>query len=230
MTRYVGALDQGTTSTRFMVFDTEGSVVSVARKEHGQIYPRPSWVERDRLEIWRNTEDVAAAALAGAGLRPAGSIAIPGGARAVAPRQPRSHPRERRNRKPCPGRRGQRRCFISSPPFPGCSLHIGRRTPAAPSSDSRATRTAATSPVRHARRSPTRGRLRGWPRRRYLVEPGRARPPLERRQAVASGHGRRRARTLLPALEEGRHAFVRLGRDALARIRALTSAPRVLFL
>ncbi len=58
MTAYIGALDQGTTSTRFMVFDRRGRAVSVAQKEHEQIYPNPGWVEHDALEIWRRTLEV----------------------------------------------------------------------------------------------------------------------------------------------------------------------------
>ncbi len=58
MTAYIGALDQGTTSTRFMVFDRRGRVVSIAQKEHEQIYPNPGWVEHDALEIWRRTLEV----------------------------------------------------------------------------------------------------------------------------------------------------------------------------
>ena len=52
MADYVGALDQGTTSTRFMIFDHSGSVVGVDQKEHEQIYPKPGWVEHDPKEIW----------------------------------------------------------------------------------------------------------------------------------------------------------------------------------
>ena len=48
MKDYVGAIDQGTTSTRFMVFDRSARIVSVAQKEHEQIFPRPGWVEHDR--------------------------------------------------------------------------------------------------------------------------------------------------------------------------------------
>ena len=51
MTEYVGALDQGTTSTRFMIFDRDGSVVSIAQEEHSQIFPQPGWVEHDPIEI-----------------------------------------------------------------------------------------------------------------------------------------------------------------------------------
>ena len=53
--RYIGAIDQGTTSTRFIVFDRAGGIVASAQKEHQQIYPQPGWVEHDPLEIWRNT-------------------------------------------------------------------------------------------------------------------------------------------------------------------------------
>jgi glycerol kinase len=55
---YIGALDQGTTSTRFIVFDRSGRIVSSAQKEHQQIYPQPGWVEHDPEEIWRSTGDV----------------------------------------------------------------------------------------------------------------------------------------------------------------------------
>jgi len=65
---YVGALDQGTTSTRFMVFDHGGSVVAVAQQEHEQIFPRPGWVEHDPDEIRRRTTAVMQDCLAGAGL------------------------------------------------------------------------------------------------------------------------------------------------------------------
>jgi glycerol kinase len=60
---YIAAIDQGTTSTRFIVFDREGRIISMAQKEHAQICPRPGWVEHDPMEIWRNTEDVIKAAL-----------------------------------------------------------------------------------------------------------------------------------------------------------------------
>ncbi len=64
MTRYIGAIDQGTTSTRFIVFDGGGNIVSVHQKEHAQIMPQPGWVEHDAIEIWRNTREVIAEALA----------------------------------------------------------------------------------------------------------------------------------------------------------------------
>jgi glycerol kinase len=70
MTRYVGAIDQGTTSTRFIVFDRTGTSVASAQKEHAQIFPRPGWVEHDPIEILQNTLEVVGAALARAGLRP----------------------------------------------------------------------------------------------------------------------------------------------------------------
>ncbi len=63
MTRFVGAIDQGTTSTRFIVFDRGGNAISQAQKEHRQIFPRPGWVEHDPAEIWRNTREVIAEAL-----------------------------------------------------------------------------------------------------------------------------------------------------------------------
>jgi glycerol kinase len=58
MAQYAAAIDQGTTSTRFMVFDHGGQVVSVDQKEHEQIYPKPGWVEHDPLEIWQRTQEV----------------------------------------------------------------------------------------------------------------------------------------------------------------------------
>jgi glycerol kinase len=64
MTKYVAAIDQGTTSTRCILFDHEGRVAAVAQKEHEQIYPKPGWVEHDPLEIWRNTQEVVSQATA----------------------------------------------------------------------------------------------------------------------------------------------------------------------
>jgi glycerol kinase len=68
MTRYVGAIDQGTTSTRFIVFDRGGNIITSVQMEHRQIFPKPGWVEHDAMEIWQNTQEVAGAALARAGL------------------------------------------------------------------------------------------------------------------------------------------------------------------
>jgi glycerol kinase len=64
LTEYVAALDQGTTSTRCMLFDAAGSVVSVEQVEHQQVLPRAGWVEHDPLEIWSNARAVIAGALA----------------------------------------------------------------------------------------------------------------------------------------------------------------------
>lgn len=63
MSRYVAAIDQGTTSTRFMIFDHDGNVVAMDQKEHRQIYPKPGWVEHDPLEIWGRTQEVMRGAL-----------------------------------------------------------------------------------------------------------------------------------------------------------------------
>jgi glycerol kinase len=68
MADYVGALDQGTTSTRFMIFDHSGGVVGVDQKEHEQIYPKPGWVEHDPKEIWERSGEVTAGALKKAGI------------------------------------------------------------------------------------------------------------------------------------------------------------------
>ncbi|HET9323371.1 MAG TPA: glycerol kinase GlpK [Gaiellaceae bacterium] len=63
MAQYAAAIDQGTTSTRFMVFDHGGQVVSVDQKEHEQIYPKPGWVEHDAMEIWQRTQEMIQAGL-----------------------------------------------------------------------------------------------------------------------------------------------------------------------
>ena len=76
MTAYLGAIDQGTTSTRFIVFDRSGRIVSVAQKEHEQIYPKPGWVEHDPDEIWRLTQEVIEEAMNRHGLRPKDLAAI----------------------------------------------------------------------------------------------------------------------------------------------------------
>ena len=67
MAKYAAALDQGTTSSRAMVFDHGGRVVSVAQKEHEQIYPKPGWVEHDAKEIWARSQEVLDEALSAAG-------------------------------------------------------------------------------------------------------------------------------------------------------------------
>ncbi|MFC6882481.1 MULTISPECIES: glycerol kinase GlpK [Actinomadura] len=66
--RYVMSIDQGTTSTRCILFDHGGRLVSVAQREHRQHFPRPGWVEHDPVEIWRNLERIAPEALAQAGV------------------------------------------------------------------------------------------------------------------------------------------------------------------
>src|SRR5262249_22996725 len=76
MAEYVAAIDSGTTSTRFIVFDRAGKVVSVAQQEHQQIYPRPGWVEHDPAEIWQRTQDVVAAAMKQKDLMPCDIAAI----------------------------------------------------------------------------------------------------------------------------------------------------------
>lgn len=63
MADYIVAIDQGTTSTRAIVFDHSGSIVSVGQKEHEQIFPRAGWVEHDPIEIWDNTREVIGQAL-----------------------------------------------------------------------------------------------------------------------------------------------------------------------
>ena len=76
MPTYIGAIDQGTTSSRFIVFDRSGRIVSSAQKEHEQIYPKPGWVEHDPEEIWRHTRDVIREAMAARGLQPEDLAAI----------------------------------------------------------------------------------------------------------------------------------------------------------
>ena len=63
MSNYIAAIDQGTTSTRFIVFDHGGNVVVVDQKEHQQIYPKPGWVEHDAMQIWQRTLEVMNGAL-----------------------------------------------------------------------------------------------------------------------------------------------------------------------
>jgi glycerol kinase len=77
MAKYVAAVDQGTTSTRCMLFDHSGGVVSVHQLEHEQIYPKAGWVEHDPMEIWARTQDVIKGALEKASVKP-GDIAAVG--------------------------------------------------------------------------------------------------------------------------------------------------------
>jgi len=76
MPAYLGALDQGTTSTRFIVFDRSGRIVSSAQEEHEQIYPAPGWVEHDPDEIWRRTQSVIRPAMQQEILQPGDLAAI----------------------------------------------------------------------------------------------------------------------------------------------------------
>jgi glycerol kinase len=73
---YIGAIDQGTTSTRFIVFDRGGRVISVSQKEHEQIYPNPGWVEHNPDEVWQRTREVIAGAMASGNLKPQDLAAI----------------------------------------------------------------------------------------------------------------------------------------------------------
>jgi glycerol kinase len=73
---YIGAIDQGTTSSRFIVFDGDGHIVSVAQKAHEQIFPQPGWVEHDPAEIWIATQAVIAEALAQKDLKPSQLAAV----------------------------------------------------------------------------------------------------------------------------------------------------------
>jgi glycerol kinase len=67
MPKYIGAVDLGTTSNRFILFDHKGQIKGLAQKEHRQIFPKPGWVEHDPLEIWDNTREVIREALAKTG-------------------------------------------------------------------------------------------------------------------------------------------------------------------
>ncbi len=76
MKKYVAAIDQGTTSTRFMIFDHSGNIIAVNQKEHRQIFPKPGWVEHDPLEIWARVQEVMRGALQESGLQSADIAAI----------------------------------------------------------------------------------------------------------------------------------------------------------
>jgi glycerol kinase len=76
MANYVGALDQGTTSTRFMIFDHSGQVAGIDQKEHEQIYPKAGWVEHDPLEIWARSTDVIRGALSKLGIEASDFAAV----------------------------------------------------------------------------------------------------------------------------------------------------------
>jgi glycerol kinase len=74
--QYILALDQGTTSSRAIVFNREGSMVAIAQKEFTQLYPQPGWVEHDAIEIWSTQLSVATEAILKAQLRPVDIAAI----------------------------------------------------------------------------------------------------------------------------------------------------------
>jgi len=76
MAKYVAAIDQGTTSTRCIIFDRASNIVAVAQKEHRQIYPQPGWVEHDPMEIWERTQEVVREALQQAGITGADLAAV----------------------------------------------------------------------------------------------------------------------------------------------------------
>jgi glycerol kinase len=76
MAKYLGAIDQGTSNTRFIVFERSGRMLACEQREHRQIYPKPGWVEHDPEEIWHRTQEVIARALHGRGLHPADFAAI----------------------------------------------------------------------------------------------------------------------------------------------------------
>jgi glycerol kinase len=76
MAQYAAAVDQGTTSTRFMIFDHGGNVIGIDQKEHEQIYPKPGWVEHDANEIWTRTQEVVDGALQKTGISAADLAAV----------------------------------------------------------------------------------------------------------------------------------------------------------
>jgi glycerol kinase len=76
MANYIAAIDQGTTSTRCLIFNHSGNIIALDQKEHQQIFPKPGWVEHNPLEILKNAIDVANSALEKAGLKPADISAI----------------------------------------------------------------------------------------------------------------------------------------------------------
>ena len=76
MPDYIGAIDQGTTSTRFIVFSRSGQIVATAQKEHEQIYPQPGWVEHRPPEIWTGTQEVIAEAMQSKGLKASDLAAV----------------------------------------------------------------------------------------------------------------------------------------------------------
>jgi glycerol kinase len=76
MSKYIAAIDQGTTSSRCIIFDHGGDIVSMEQQEHRQIYPQPGWVEHDAMEIWAHTQGVIAGALEKADLTARDIVAV----------------------------------------------------------------------------------------------------------------------------------------------------------
>ena len=76
MGTYIGAVDLGTTSNRFIIFDQKGRIVGLDQKEHEQIFPKPGWVEHDPMEIWQNTQAVIRGALGKSGIKSSDLAAI----------------------------------------------------------------------------------------------------------------------------------------------------------
>ena len=76
MPKYIASIDQGTTSTRCIIFDHTGLIQKVSQKEHTQIYPQPGWVEHDPIEIWQRTQEVIHGALASLSPRDIAAVGI----------------------------------------------------------------------------------------------------------------------------------------------------------
>ncbi len=76
MAKYIAAIDQGTTSTRCILFNLIGEIVGADQKEHRQIFPKPGWVEHDPLEIWERTQEVSRNALRKTGVEPSDVAAV----------------------------------------------------------------------------------------------------------------------------------------------------------
>src|SRR5271157_3822321 len=72
----LGAIDQGTTSTRFIVFSRSGQTVATAQREHEQIFPQPGWVEYSPQEIWARTQEVIAETMQSKGLKASDLAAV----------------------------------------------------------------------------------------------------------------------------------------------------------
>ena len=76
MEKYILALDQGTTSSRAIIFNKKGRIISVAQKEFTQYFPKPGWVEHDPLEVWSSQAGVASEAIAKNGLKGENIVAM----------------------------------------------------------------------------------------------------------------------------------------------------------